>query len=602
MAREIRKDKLFIAVKKTSGPLQCRINKYLERLDALERGYGNSAKRMDAEAGKKLAAILERKGTVREILAVAGEFGREKQDASSIERTKLRRFSKSKMEEILNSGDAMCALAMDKGLHLAFILEFEKRGDVLVDNLLFYPQMDAKAITELGGIHQEVVENAIGIERFFVHSFLACRALEISISSQASSVLEFPHFMNADEILSEEKCAQHIKALSGLPGEDVAKELLKLLHPDKWEAYLIGCLPKQVQVKGEPSKEAQNPAFSKEHAHLSERLLREYPDEEFSGIYIQELGKACGWDIENAICVEELGNYGIDREDALFLVGQGLSAEMVSKHTLMESILSSMGISHREIHHVFMLLSEDQCWELGEKLEKYLGWKKIMPGNWSERDVQETSALLALSIAPPKGREGIHSALENCEDCIMGQLLETDGDVERAESRINDYKDYGEGFVQNEGAASEESEGEEAVPAAREEPYETLEFPPDVEGQIGFRGLSVENVKKTLVRGLRLNSSKAAIGGKYFPLVAFRKNTRGFLRAGELADIEEFLYKEGVISYYKNGDVVKLNLKKSIGQHNAPSVVGREILNSVISWKVEHDKRTKGNGEAQSAT
>ena len=224
-----------------------------------------------------------------------------------------------------------------------------------------------------------------------------------------------------------------------------------------------------------------------------------------------------------------------------------------------------------------------------------------MPGNWGEKEVQQTSAVLALSAPPPKNREDALETLEKVENEILEVLLEADGDVGPAERIIGEYREY---------CARFEKTSSETLPKKREvhpslenikvaRPHELLIFSSETEQEIASAGISSENVKRMLAYGLRLSSKKASIGGKYFPIEMFRNNSRRVLtkEAGNPDErvkvVEEFLRGEGIVSTYKQGKFARLNVKKD-GEYVEPTELGKKILDAVVGWKVEFD-REPGN-------
>jgi hypothetical protein len=129
-------------------------------------------------------------------------------------------------------------------------------------------------------------------------------------------------------------------------------------------------------------------------------------------------------------------------------------------------------------------------------------------------------------------------------------------------------------------------------------PHDSLVLPDTVVTALARDGIAPEILRLALVSGLRLHSRKAAIGGKYFPVEAFRNNVLRALKgcddAPEVAKrVEAFLYRCGVTTYYKEGGVVSLNLKDEVGQHNAPTETGRAILDAVVAWKTAFDRKRR---------
>jgi hypothetical protein len=50
-----------------------------------------------------------------------------------------------------------------------------------------------------------------------------------------------------------------------------------------------------------------------------------------------------------------------------------------------------------------------------------------------------------------------------------------------------------------------------------------------------------------------------------------------------------------VVSTYKQGRFARLNVKKD-GEYVEPTGLGQQILDTIVKWKVEFDRETKGNG------
>lgn len=500
--------------------------------------------------------------------------------------------------EIFGCQDQFCVWAQDYDQHIE-ILEFSVNTCITtIEELAKNPNLNAEDLETIGGFWMEALVHAMEIQKIASHTYIATRELGIEIPTYMHGSLENGQLSPIWKQLTPEKYQDPIWRIGFVPPEDIAKELLKMLFPKRWEKLLKDCMEKTVVVKM-PKK----PVLPAEQISLAKRLVREYPEESFPENYVKELGKACEWNEGTAVSIIELEYYGINREDALFLVQEGLDAEIVGKHTLVASILESEGIAHKQLHYAFKVLNEDMCWDIMEVLHNYFGWMEVMPGKAGEREGQEISAVLALVSKPPSSREGVYPLLKKYEDEIFECLVELESGTNRVEKAFMEYSDYSKRFVKN-GASPEEKDGEEdedVVPAREiERPHQSLELSQETKKYISSKGILVENVKRAIIYGLRLSSRKSAIGGKYFPISAFRKNVRTVLsREGgnpeeRVKVIEDFLYKEGVISYYKHGDVVKLNLKDEIGQHNEPSEIGQQILDSVISWKVEFDRKTRG--------
>jgi hypothetical protein len=503
--------------------------------------------------------------------------------------------------EISGSQDPFCVWAQDYDQHLDILNVSTHSLIDSIETLEQNPNLDAETLEILGGCWLEALKHAMEVQRIAGHTYIATKGLGIELPTYMRGSLEKGLLNPTWEQLTPEEYKDPLWRIGFVPPEDIARELLKMLFPTRWERLLKVCMEKIVAVKP-PEK----PVLPDNHISLAKRLVREYPEESFPERYVKELGEASGWDEDTAVSVVELEYYGIMREDGLFLVERGLDDKIVGKHTLVASILESEGIAHSQLHYAFKVLTEDSCWDLMDVLHNYFGWMELMPGDGQEQKNQELSAMLALVSSPPAGRESVHSFLEAYEDEVFETLVELESGNERVERALKNYTEYSGRFVKNGGPVEEEDEnGEEGVavpPREIERPHQSLEFSRETEQYIESKGILVENVRRTLVYGLRLSSRKSAIGGKYFPITAFRHNVRVVLsREGgnpeeRVKVIEDFLYKEGVISYYKQGDVVKLNLKDEIGQHNDPSEIGRQMLDSVISWKVEFDRRTTVNG------
>lgn len=128
--------------------------------------------------------------------------------------------------------------------------------------------------------------------------------------------------------------------------------------------------------------------------------------------------------------------------------------------------------------------------------------------------------------------------------------------------------------------------------ASLDDAIESLVFPAAAVQAIVDSGLRADDVRKVLVRGLRLNSGKGATGAKYFNITAFRANVRRISNGDRLEEklggIESFLYRNGVVYYYKCGDVIGLNIKsgrrRKIVDSCEPTVAGEQILHAVLDW------------------
>ncbi|MCP4647805.1 MAG: hypothetical protein GY852_08780 [bacterium] len=501
--------------------------------------------------------------------------------------------------DISKNQDPFCDWSQDQELHLEILDSSVNSYIEYMDSLAKHPNLDAETIGKVGEYWLQALEHAMEIQRIAGHTYIATRGLGIELPTYMRGSLENGLLSPTWEQLTPEKYRDPIWRIGFVPPEEIAKELLKMLFPKKWEKLLKACMNEIVAVQ-----KPQKPVLPANHISLAKRLVREYPEAHFPESYVKELGEACGWDDDTVVSVVELEYYGISLEDAIFLVHEGLDDKIVGKHTLVASILEVEGIAHKQLHYAFKVLSENGCWDLMDVLHNYFRWMELMPGdNMEDQEDQELSAVLAFVSKPPAEREGVYPLLKTNEDEIFEALLELESGNERVERTLNGYTEYSSRFVKNGGPSSEEEEDGEVAPIGEiERPHQSLQLPSEAEDHIRSKGILVENVKRAIIYGLRLSSRKSAIGGKYFPITAFRHNVRTVLsREGgnpeeRVKVIEDFLYKEGVISRYKQGDVVKLNLKDDIGQHNDPSEVGQQILDSVISWKVEFDRRTTING------
>jgi len=601
MARELNRSKLLIVLKKKSPPLVEQSNGYMECFRRATKQFEMRRREFDQKivAGAKEAMVNG------DVLAVgfASELSEEmvscKDVANEELAEQLSNAIESKKEETANNSSLVCSWGSDTHLHTAYINNIRATGENLLENMFSLPYMEEAGMREQMEIFLQAVEFGTTLELAVTHAYLICEALELPTPAQVQALISNSTiFETLKEDYTPQKRAGEIKLLSQVPQEDLVRELLKILQPKRWEKYLEGCIAPIVVVPP-PVKAA--PVFPKEHTLLAGRLLQEYPDESFSGEFVDDLGRACSWDEGRALAVVELEYYGINREDALFILEQGEAEEMVPKHTLMASVLELQGICHQEMYYGFRLLNEDQCWDLGEKLDEYFAWLELMPGNWGELEIQQASAVLSLITSPPENRDEVLELLELMENDILEVLLEADGNVGLAERIIEDYKSYCRRF---------EKTSQETAPKKREvrtplgnirvaRPHELITFSHELEGEINAAGISPENVKRMLAYGLRLSSRKASIGGKYFPIEMFRNNSRRVLtkEAGNPDErvkvVEEFLTGEGVISTYKQGRFARLNVKKD-GEYVEPTELGQRILDAVIGWKVEFD-REPGN-------
>ncbi len=557
--------------------------------------------KMQRIATRNFQSLEDGKRLVDEILeeGSAGILAREKIVLELLERGNA--ATDRIAAEISKSQNQICDWSQDYGQHLDILGISVNSYIDSIEALAKNPTPDAETLETIGECWLEALKHSVEIQRIAGHTYIATKGLGIEIPTYMRGSLENGLLNPIWKQLTPEEYKDPLWNIGFVPPENIARELLKMLFPKKWEKLLKNCMEKIVVVQ-----KPQKPVLPAEHTSLAKRLVREYPEERFPENYVKKLGEACEWNEGNAVSVVELEYYGIGREDAVFLVQEGLDAEIVGKHTLVASILESEGIAHRQLHYAFRVLNEDSCWDLMDVLHNYSGWMELMPGAGEDRESQELSAVLALVSSPPAGREGVHSLLEAYEDEVFEALVELESGNERVEKALRGYTEYSLRFVKNGGQVEEEDEngeGRDAVPAREiKRPHQSLELSQETEQYIASKGILVENVKRAIIYGLRLSSRKSAIGGKYFPISAFRKNVRVVLsREGgnpeeRVKVVEDFLYKEGIISYYKQGDVVKLNLKDEIGQHNEPSEIGQQILDSVIGWKVEFDRKTRGNG------
>lgn len=604
MQRQLNKGKLLIVLKKKSPVLKGNAREYISFLNMAKKNLTGSERNLENRVKEMLGAGLlkpeQYMQVTEQVKQLSGKIAREKHEAYLSLEQNFGEFIAARKAEAVGSTDQVCIWASDGGMHLEYIAQSEAIGMGLLNQSLDFPFMGAEEMERQMDLFSAAAKCGFALERAVTHTYLICKSMGIPVSGQVQALLsEGLIFETVRENYAEQELSREISALAQIAEGELAAELLKTLQPGKWEKYLEECLAPLVQVSEAPKS---RPSFPKEHFSLAGKLMAEYPDAEFSGDYVQGLGESCGWDEEKAAAVMEMELSGIGREDALALASEK-EWDVIPKHNLMAPVLEEAGILHSDVHYAFGLLSEEQCWDLGEKLQEYQEWMELMPGDWRELEKQQASAILALSITPAKERKGAPALLEEYEDSLLETLLETEGDAEHAEKTLGRYGKYCNRFLEGE----KEPEKEKSRQTRRKKgrimrPHESLCFPAHAEQYIESKGILVENVKRALIYGLRLSSRKSAIGGKYMPITGFMQNTRTVLsrEAGDpntrVGAIKDFLYKEGIISYYKNGNVIMLNMKAEVGQHNEPSEVGQQILDSVVGWKVEFDRKTKGNG------
>lgn len=396
------------------------------------------------------------------------------------------------------------------------------------------------------GLYLEQGRIGLEIEMLIGHTRIAVESLGIELprSFREKFVASFGNDGLEDLKEKDEKTAAMAAALAKAGDVQIATELLKMLYPRKWGKLLDRCFAGAVS-----SSSAQGTGVAPAPPKAAAEALWKSPtaSKEFEAI------TALNSDVERIL---SFGN------------GEMLEIEA------------------------------DRA-----------AWERLMPGEFSERKGAILSAVLAISAPAPESREGLLDALETHENGIIEAIVEVP-EADEAASAYEELLEYAERFAKKGKAASEVPGVGEGIAGVGKKfevkrPHEQLIFPGKVSEAISDAGIDERQLKITLIYGFRLSSKKAAIGGKYLPLDVVRKNawhamkdeTEGAME--KVDEINSFLYKRGVITYYKNGDVVMLNKKGELGEHNKLDEIGQALLDSVMKWKNEFDTEGahgKGSG------
>jgi hypothetical protein len=530
----INKKKIYETLSRVPNPSYMKLsNEFRKRRDLFDRLNGRIG-----EIGNDVLAKIVRVERGFEIVDVGMSLelvGQKTAQWEKTERLVMGRINsefQNERSKMLLSTDFFCMSSMDAEYHALQL-------DAHLEEFKSFFVADGRpglAFTEMGAL-MEVLEASFELNRFCVamdkvilHTIIASLALGIELPRNFRNWLarESPGGARYEGYGDDFK--EYIDNLRGAGEERIAKELFIMLYPKRWEKLFAECT----------------------RAEFSQ------PVPAAAAINWNELPKGA----------QEEDGGGSEKTRAAIV---GKMREYAKK-------------------------------ESGEADANYLEWDKLMPGDFSPGKRIPLCAVLAVSAPAPGGREGISGVLEEYGDAILEIIADGPPEAGEAISAYSEVFEYAERFGRDGDLqkTAQAEHGEEAGPGREKvelkRPHESLEFPAQVSQEIGEAGISEENMKRVLVYGLRLSSRKAAIGGKYFVLPLFRKNAErvvesDLLRPREVVgEIEDFLYKHGVIAYYKGDNVIMLNLKEELGRHNKPDETGQAILDSVVKWKTEFDR------------
>jgi len=286
---------------------------------------------------------------------------------------------------------------------------------------------------------------------------------------------------------------------------------------------------------------------------------------------------------------------------------------------LANGTMEKLRMGFTDILSAFLSIEREKWNGMSKRLIEVDGWLSLMPLKWDRERVIALSVYLGRVTSPPES--GRLAILERCKRCSphVRRLMKLEGRGE-----IRDYLDAfieyynsppGEEVVQKKDRkrkrkkeAIEESEDVVIETVGKSEahleqlsipkPHESLVFSPDTLVALINEGLHPEDVRRVIVYGLRLASRKAAIGGVYFETVFFMDNAERVLEKNDreipirVKEIRDFLLRHGVISYYKQGDTIRLNMKKE-DQKSTLTQLGSQMLDAVKARIHEFQRQTE---------
>jgi hypothetical protein len=283
-----------------------------------------------------------------------------------------------------------------------------------------------------------------------------------------------------------------------------------------------------------------------------------------------------------------LEGHGLARKHATFFGPKREHDELTSHLSIVPKDANLFSPS--EIMMIFGSVPNDRWAALSKRLKEIDGWLRLIPKELDQKQRIELATFIGRVAEPPNKKEDICEKLNKSEEEVLRILVS-----ENVDSQVLDdydrFVEYAREILTPEVTRSDSGTFTAIAP------HEQIQIPSEVASHLQEQGISPEDVIRMLVYGLKLNSPKAARGGKYFPTEKFRQYSESALESNgreipkRRAEVETFLLRHGVIATYKQGDVMRLNIKDD-SQSTTPTDIGQRILNTIISWMNRFQRET----------
>ena len=283
-----------------------------------------------------------------------------------------------------------------------------------------------------------------------------------------------------------------------------------------------------------------------------------------------------------------LEGYGLSREHAAFFAPKKEHDELVSR--LSAAPQDANLFSPEDILIIYSSVPNERWAGLTKRLKEINTCIMLIPKDIGQNRRIKLAAFIGRVATPPFIKEQLQEKLAKSEDQVLRILVSEDVDSQV----LDDYEQFEKyaGEIHEPKVTISDTGSFTAIA-----PHEQIQIPSEVARHLQEQGISPEDVIRMLVYGLKLNSAKAARGGKYFPTEKFRRYSESALAPNgreipkRRAEVETFLLRHGVIATYKQGEVIRLNIKED-SQSTTPTDIGQRILNTIIGWMNRFQKET----------